>query len=137
MLISKKSKIFIAGHNGMVGSAIQRSLQQKGYQNILCTPRNDLNLLNFEEVNNWFNKNRPEVVILAAAKVGGIYANSNYSFDFILENLKIPSFKTFIMVERAPILTMATTSSSDDDSAPTSTESCICSISSSESTSPI
>ena len=89
MLISKKSKIFIAGHNGMVGSAIHRSLQQKGYQNILCTPRNDLNLLNFEEVNNWFNKNRPEVVILAAAKVGGIYANSNYSFDFILENLKI------------------------------------------------
>ena len=56
MLISKKSKIFIAGHNGMVGSAIQRSLQQKGYQNLLCTPRNDLNLLNFEEVKNWFNK---------------------------------------------------------------------------------
>ena len=89
MLISKKSKIFIAGHNGMVGSAIKRSLHQKGYQNLLCTPRNNLNLLNFEEVKNWFNKNRPEVVILAAAKVGGIYANSNYGFDFLLENLKI------------------------------------------------
>ena len=89
MLISKKSKIFIAGHKGMVGSAIKRALHQKGYNNILCASRNDLNLLNFEEVKNWFNQNRPEVVILAAAKVGGIYANSNYSFDFILENLKI------------------------------------------------
>ncbi len=89
MLISKESKIFIAGHTGMVGSAIKRSLHQKGYNNLLCTSRNDLNLLNFEEVQNWFKKNRPEVVILAAAKVGGIYANSNYSFDFMLENLKI------------------------------------------------
>ena len=89
MLISKKSKIFIAGHNGMVGSAIKRALNQKGYTNLLCASRNDLNLLNFEEVKNWFNQNRPEVVILAAAKVGGIYANSNYSYDFILENLKI------------------------------------------------
>jgi len=89
MLISKKSKIFIAGHNGMVGSAIKRALHKKGYNNLLHSPRKDLNLLNFEEVKNWFNQNRPEVVILAAAKVGGIYANSNYSFDFILENLKI------------------------------------------------
>ncbi len=89
MLISKKSKIFIAGHKGMVGSAIKRALYQKGYTNLLYASRNDLNLLNFEEVKNWFNQNRPEVVILAAAKVGGIYANSNYSFDFILENLKI------------------------------------------------
>ena len=89
MLISKVSKIFIAGHNGMVGSAIKRSLHKKGYKNLLCTSREELNLLNFEEVTNWFNKNRPEVVILAAAKVGGIYANSNYSYDFILQNLKI------------------------------------------------
>tara|TARA_A100001388_G_C28772582_1_gene504903 strand:- start:2213 stop:3199 length:987 start_codon:yes stop_codon:yes gene_type:complete len=89
MLISKESKIFIAGHTGMVGSAIKRSLQKRGYQHLLCTSRKDLNLLNFEEVRNWFNINRPEVVILAAAKVGGIYANSNNSFDFILENLKI------------------------------------------------
>ena len=89
MLISKKSRIFIAGHNGMVGSAIKRALHKKGYNNLLHSPRKDLNLLNFEEVKNWFNQNRPEVVILAAAKVGGIYANSNYSFDFILENLKI------------------------------------------------
>ncbi len=89
MLITKKSKVFIAGHNGMVGSAIKRALHQKGYTNLLCASRNELNLLNFEEVKNWFNQNRPEIVILAAAKVGGIYANSNYSFDFILENLKI------------------------------------------------
>ena len=57
MLISKKSKIFIAGHNGMVGSAIKRALHQKGYTNLLCASRNDLNLLNFEEVKNWFNQN--------------------------------------------------------------------------------
>ena len=89
MLISKKTKIFISGHNGMVGSAIKRALHHKGYNNLLYASRKDLNLLNFEEVKNWFKQNRPEVVILAAAKVGGIYANSNYSFDFILENLKI------------------------------------------------
>ena len=89
MLISKESKIFIAGHNGMVGSAIKRSLIKKGYRNLLWATRNELNLLDFVQVRDWFNNKRPDVVILAAAKVGGIYANSNYSGDFILENLKI------------------------------------------------
>ncbi len=89
MLISKKDKIFIAGHTGMVGSAIKRSLINKGYKNLLCPSRKDLDLLDFISVKNWFKKNRPEIVILAAAKVGGIYANSKYCADFILENLKI------------------------------------------------
>ena len=89
MLISPDFKIFIAGHSGMVGSAIKRTLIKKGYKNLLCPSRKDLNLLNFSEVDNWFKINNPDVVILAAAKVGGIHANSNYSGDFILENLKI------------------------------------------------
>ncbi len=89
MLISKESKIFIAGHKGMVGSAIKKALIKKGYKNLLFASRDDLDLLDFIKVKSWFKKNRPEAVILAAAKVGGIYANSNYSGDFILENLKI------------------------------------------------
>ncbi|MCR8538784.1 MAG: GDP-L-fucose synthase [Prochlorococcus marinus CUG1439] len=87
--MSKESRIFIAGHNGMVGSAIKRSLTKKGYKNLLFASRNDLDLLDFVKVKDWFNKNRPEIVILAAAKVGGIHANSKYMGDFILENLKI------------------------------------------------
>lgn len=89
MLISKNHKIFIAGQSGMVGSAMKRTLTKKGYKKLLCPNRKDLNLLNFVEVDNWFKNNKPDVVILAAAKVGGIYANSNYPADFILENLKI------------------------------------------------
>ncbi len=89
MLISKDYKIFIAGHSGMVGSAIVRTLTKKGYSNLLCPSRKDLNLLNYFEVSNWFKNNNPDVVILAAAKVGGIYANSEFTADFILENLKI------------------------------------------------
>ena len=89
MLISKTHKIFIAGHSGMVGSAIKRSLIKKGYTNLICPSRKELNLLNFLEVENWFRKNNPDIVILAAAKVGGIFSNSQYPADFILENLKI------------------------------------------------
>ena len=89
MLISKYEKIFIAGHSGMVGSAIKRTLIKKGYKNLIYPKRKELNLLNFGEVEDWFKKNNPDIVILAAAKVGGIYANSRYPGDFILENLKI------------------------------------------------
>lgn len=89
MLISKDFKIFIAGHSGMVGSAIKRNFIKKGYKNLLCPSRETLNLLNFNEVETWFKDNKPDVVILAAAKVGGILANSIYTGDFILENLKI------------------------------------------------
>ncbi len=89
MLISKDEKIFIAGHSGMVGGAIKKNLFKKGYKNLLYPNRKELNLLNFEEVKDWFKKNKPDIVILAAAKVGGIFANSRYPGDFILENLKI------------------------------------------------
>ena len=89
MLISKNYKIYIAGHGGMVGSAIKRALIKKGYSNLLCPSRKDLNLLDFLAVDNWFKDNNPDVVIFAAAKVGGIFANSKYTGDFILENLKM------------------------------------------------
>ena len=89
MLISPDLKIFIAGHTGMVGSAIKRNLISKGYKKLLCPKRQDLDLLNQSQVENWFKDNKPDVVILAAAKVGGINANSKFSADFILENLKI------------------------------------------------
>ncbi len=93
--IFKNEKIFIAGSNGMVGKAVYRSLKKAGYglkenNGILFTPtRKELNLLNYQEVENWFSKNAPTVVILAAAKVGGIYANNSKPAEFILENLKI------------------------------------------------
>ena len=93
--INCNDKFFIAGSTGMVGSSLARSLLKHNYvksnnQNNLLTPkRSELNLLNNNEVLNWFKKNKPTVVILAAAKVGGIFANSNYPADFILENLKI------------------------------------------------
>ena len=89
MLISHDSKIFIAGQSGMVGSAIKRVLIKKGYRKLLCPSRKDLDLLNSNQVEKWFKDNAPEVVILAAAKVGGIYANNQFTADFILENLKI------------------------------------------------
>ena len=89
MLISKDDKIFIAGHAGMVGSAIKRKLIKKGYKYLQCPSKKNLNLLNFYEVEKWFKLNSPDVVILAAAKVVGIYANYSKPADFILENLKI------------------------------------------------
>ena len=89
MLISKKFRIFVAGHSGMVGSAILRTLKKRGYTNLLCPKRKELDLSDFLMVQDWFKKNKPDVVILAAAKVGGIYANNNFTADFILENLKI------------------------------------------------
>ena len=85
-------KIFIAGSTGMVGSSIKRFLKNKLNkltQNILTPSREELDLTNIEEVKIWFKKNKPTVVILAAAKVGGIYANNNQPADFLLENLKI------------------------------------------------
>ena len=73
----------------MVGSAIFRSLIRKGYENILKVSRDELDLTNYEAVKNWFKKRKPDVVIIAAAKVGGIFANSNLPTEFLLENLKI------------------------------------------------
>ena len=94
-LISKKDKVFIAGHKGMAGSAIMRSFFRSGYfepscgGSLLTASRNELDLLDGPKVEKWFKKNSPDVVIVAAAKVGGIYANSQYPFEFISENLRI------------------------------------------------
>ena len=81
------SRIYIAGHRGLVGSAIHRALTRQGYTNLLLRTRQELDLLNTNEVNNFFAKERPEFVVLAAAKVGGILANNNYPADFIHHNL--------------------------------------------------
>ena len=89
MLINKADKIFIAGSGGMVGSAIKRKLKANGYKNLEYPSRNKLDLTNTELVNKWFGEKKPNIVILAAAKVGGIYANNKYPVDFLLENLKI------------------------------------------------
>ena len=89
MRINKKSKIFIAGHNGMVGSAILRKFKRFGFKNILTTPKKKLDLLNQTKVFSFLKKNKPHVVIIAAARVGGIFANSNYKSKFIYENLQI------------------------------------------------
>lgn len=88
-LINKNDLIFVAGHTGMVGRSITKYFKKKSYKNLLLPTRKDLDLLNNKSVENWFSKNKPDIVILAAAKVGGIAANSKYMGDFILENIKI------------------------------------------------
>lgn len=87
--MEKNSKIYVAGHRGLVGSAIIRELQKKGYTNIIGKTHKELDLIDSMEVENFFKEEKPEYVFLAAAKVGGIYANSNYPADFIYENLQI------------------------------------------------
>tara|TARA_X000000950_G_scaffold279955_1_gene373628 strand:- start:760 stop:1707 length:948 start_codon:yes stop_codon:yes gene_type:complete len=81
-------KIFVSGHKGMVGSSIVEQLNSLNLK-VLTVEKNDLDLTDFSLVNNWFEKNKPEVVIIAAAKVGGIHANSSYPVQFLLDNLKI------------------------------------------------
>lgn len=85
----KNIKIFVAGHRGLVGSAIHRVLQEKGYANIITRSRQELDLFNYQSVMDFFEREKPDWVFLAAAKVGGIYANDTYPADFLLENLKI------------------------------------------------
>jgi len=87
--MDKHSKIFMAGHRGLVGSAVQRRLQAEGYSQILTRDRSQLDLRRREAVEAFFTAERPEYVFLAAAKVGGILANSTYSGDFIRDNLLI------------------------------------------------
>ena len=87
--INKEQKIFIAGHKGMAGSAIKRSLKNSGYKNLLEVDRSSLDLEDQYAVNQWIKINKPDVVIIAAAKVGGIIANNNLPADFILRNLSI------------------------------------------------
>lgn len=87
--MKKNSKIYIAGHTGLVGSAILRELKRKGYENIITKTRKELDLTNQEKVNDFFKKNKPEYVFLAAARVGGILANNSFPGDFIYENMMI------------------------------------------------
>jgi GDP-L-fucose synthase len=82
-------KIFVAGHNGLVGRAIVKGLKSCGYNNLILKSRLELNLLDAQEVENFFLEEKPEFVFLAAAKVGGIVANNTYRADFLLENLSI------------------------------------------------
>ena len=85
--MEKTSKIYVAGHNGMVGSAIVRELKKQGYNNIITKSRKDLDLINQDAVNAFFEKENPEYIFLAAARVGGIGANSTYPADFLYENM--------------------------------------------------
>ncbi|MCA6474493.1 MAG: GDP-L-fucose synthase [Chitinophagaceae bacterium] len=84
-------KIYVAGHRGMVGSAIVRLLEQRGYENLLTRTSSELDLRNQQAVNDFFTKEKPEYVFLAAAKVGGILANNTYRAEFIYDNLIIQS----------------------------------------------
>ncbi|MDD2541566.1 MAG: NAD-dependent epimerase/dehydratase family protein, partial [Desulfuromonadaceae bacterium] len=83
------AKIFVAGHRGMVGSAIVRKLHDDGYTNLVLCSRTELDLCNQGEVEAFFSQHRPEYVFLAAARVGGIIANSSYKGEFIHDNLMI------------------------------------------------
>ena len=87
--MQKDSKIFVAGHRGLVGSAIVNNLRNKGYTNLVLKTRKELDLLDAEAVERFFESEKPEYVFLAAAKVGGIVANNTYRADFIYENLRI------------------------------------------------
>ena len=88
-MINKNSKIYIAGHKGMVGSACVRLLKSKGYRNLIFKTSSELDLKNQSDVLEFFKEHKPEVVIIAAAKVGGIYANDSYGYDFLMDNLII------------------------------------------------
>ncbi len=88
-MVSKNSKIYIAGHRGMVGSAILRVLQEGGFTNLIYASRNELDLTNQQAVKTFFEREQPEIVILAAAKVGGIQANIDNPATFLIDNLQI------------------------------------------------
>jgi GDP-L-fucose synthase len=82
-------KIYVAGHKGMMGSAIVRNLQAKGFSNILTRTHAELDLTNQAAVSNFFSSEKPDQVYLAAAKVGGIYANNTFPAEFIYQNLMV------------------------------------------------
>ena len=87
--MNKKKKIYIAGHKGMVGSAVWRALDNNGYTNLIGLSRSELNLRNQQEVLEFYKEEKPEIVIDAAAKVGGILANNDYPYDFLMQNMQI------------------------------------------------
>ena len=88
-MIKKSTKIYIAGHGGMVGSAVWRALESKGYSNLIGKNSSELDLRNQHAVNDFYSLEKPEVVIDAAAKVGGILANNDYPYQFLMENMQI------------------------------------------------
>jgi len=87
--MEKNAKIYIAGHRGMVGSAIKRALEKKGFSNFICRTSKELDLKNQEAVNNFFDTEKPDYVFVASAKVGGILANNTYRAEFLYDNLMI------------------------------------------------
>ncbi len=88
-MINKNSKIYVAGHNGLVGSAIVRKLKKKGYTKIIVRDKSNLDLTNQSKVYQFIKKQKPDFIFIAAAKVGGIYSNDKYRADFIFNNLSI------------------------------------------------
>ena len=87
--MNKDSKIYVAGHRGMVGSAIVRELQKQGYNNLIFRTHSELDLTRQADVESFFQSEKPDYVVLAAAKVGGIGANIKYPAEFLMENLQI------------------------------------------------
>ena len=90
-MLKKSSKIFLAGHNGMVGSAILRLLKKRGFQNILIKSKKQLDLTNQKKTYDFLKKNKPDYVIIAAALVGGIKKNIDFKPDFLIKNSLIAS----------------------------------------------
>jgi len=88
-MLTKKTKIYVAGHKGMVGSSVWRALEKKGYTSLIGKTFKDLDLRNQQAVTDFYEKEKPEVVIDAAAKVGGILANNDFPYDFLMENMQI------------------------------------------------
>jgi len=88
-MLKKQSKIYIAGHNGLVGSSVHNLLLRHGYKNILCKRKKDLDLTDEKKVDIFFKKNKPKYLIICAAKVGGILHNKTYPLEFLLENFLI------------------------------------------------
>ena len=87
--MNKSSRIYVAGHNGMVGSALLRTLKKEGFNDLIFRNSKELDLRDQQAVQNFFSKEKPEYVFLAAAKVGGIQANNNFRAEFIYDNLAI------------------------------------------------
>ena len=90
-MINKHSRIYIAGHYGLVGSAILRRLKKEGYKNVIFRTRQQLDLKDQKKVSNFLKKHKPEFIFIAAAKVGGIYSNNKYKAEFIFDNISIQS----------------------------------------------
>jgi len=95
--MNKNSKIYVAGSNGLVGSAIVKNLKSRGYKNLVFTPHSEFDLTNQQVVKDFFEKEKPEFVFLAAAKVGGIVANNTYRAEFITRIFK---FRIILFINR-------------------------------------